>query len=238
MRSAFFVALVAVCAMVVPARPAGALPILDPGDAAELANTLADATEEQDICYGWVVTVNDENVFSGPTFDRGSSLGPDTDPFAAECTPSVVFVADLVYTSELSEAADSADFRVQSTLSIDFDADDLRKFGVSGAALLGDADDRALMAAVSALPALVAEAGLAPPVPVEETTGTIPAADGPTGGGGSDRLRNYGALYFLAGLVLLSGLGYLVYAIVLAASARSRPVHAVRFTDLPSHDDP
>lgn len=238
MTRAFFAALVLVAALVVPARPAGALPILDTGDAAELANTLAEATEEQDICYGWVVTVNDQAQFSGPSFDRGSSLGPDTDPFAPECTPSVVLVADIIYTSELSEAVDAADLRIQSTVAIDFDETDLKKFGVTEAAFLGDNDDRALMAAVSVLPALMAEAGLAPPVPVEETTGTIPAADRPTGAGGSDRLRNYGALYFMAGLVLLSGVGYLVYAIVFAASARSRPVHAVRFTDLPSHDDP
>lgn len=238
MRRIFLAAVVIVFALFVPARPASALPILDPGDAVELANTLADATEEQDVCYGWVVKVDDQNGFSGTSVDRGSSLGPDTDPFAPACTPSVVFVADIIYTSELSEAVDTATIRVLSTLAVDFDANDLKKFGVSESALLGDNDDRALMAAVSALPALVAEAGLAPPVPVEETTGTIPAADRPTGAGGSDRLRNYGALYFLAGLVLASGAGWLIYSLVIASSARSRPVRAVRFTDLPHHDDP
>ena len=201
--------------------------LLEEGDAIELANKLADATEDQDVCYGWSVTVLDED--RGTFFDEGSSLGPTTRAIDPGCTPSVVFVADLVYTSEMSEASDSASIRVDSTLpGFTLTGEDFAPFGVNGRALLGDNDDVALINAVSALPLLVAEAGLAPPVQPEQTTGTIPAADRPTGGGMSDRLRTYGSLYFLAITMIVGGVVWLVVARFLrtyadAASTTARP---------------
>lgn len=229
--AAIFLAITGIAAT---AAPAGAAPILAEGDAVELANKLADATAEQGICYGWVVQVQDDSGSASGT-DQGSSLGPNRSPFDRECTPSVVFVANLRYTSELSEAADSASIHVESTLPIDISGDDLRRFGVTGSAMLGNNDDVALINAASVLPALVAEAGLAPPVPAEQTTGTIPASDRPTGGGSSDRLRNYGGLYALAAVVLLAGIGWFVFALILPSlqtKMQTSPA-TVRFIDDP-----
>lgn len=213
-------ALVPASPSVAQVAPLRAHALLDDADAIELANKLAEATEDQGVCYGWSVTINDED--RGFAFDQGSSLGPERRPDDPACTPSVVFVADLLYTSELSEAADSASIRVDSTLpGLSLSGDDFRDFGVTGAALLGDNDDVALVNAVAALPLLVAEAGLAPAVQPEQTTGTIPAADRPTGGGGSDRLRTYGSLYFLAITIILGGVGWLATAWYLGNSTRS-----------------
>lgn len=204
------------------ARPGHAL--LEEGDAIELANKLADATADQDVCYGWVVSVNDQD--RGMSFDQGSSLGPSTPPSTPACAPAVVFVAELLYTSELSESSDSASIRVESTLpGLILTGDDFAPFGVTGRSLLGDNDDVALVNAVSALPLLVAEAGLAPPVQPEQTTGTIPASDRPTGGGSSDRLRTYGALYFLAAAMILGGLAWFVVAWFVRSYANAESSH-------------
>jgi hypothetical protein len=54
--------------------PAGALPVLESGDAAELARALADATEDQDVCYGWKVEISDYGG-ANDGIDEGSSLG-------------------------------------------------------------------------------------------------------------------------------------------------------------------
>ena len=213
-----------------PADPAagqfesvGARALLEEGDAIELANKLAEATEDQDVCYGWSVSIHDEDRgFSG---EEGSSLGPSASPADPACAPSVVFVANLVYTSELSEASDRASISVESTLpGLVLSGDDFAPFGVNGRALLGANDDVALINAVSALPLLVAEAGLAPPVQPEQTTGTIPAADRPTGGGMSDRMRTYGSLYFLGIVLILGGIAWFVIARFLRAHAAAPTV--------------
>ena len=213
---------VAVIALVtVPARPAGAVPIFDEPDAIELANTLAEALDDQDVCYGWIVSVQDDDgTFSGT--DQGSSLGPGRDPRETACAPSVIFVADLHYTSELSESGDSARYRVDSTLP-GFDTSDLSSLGVSSRGLLGANDDLVVRNAVALLPALVAEQGLAPAIVAEETTGTIPDADRPTGTPSSDTLRTYWPVYVLTGLVAAAGLVWLAFALFLRAEQRRDP---------------
>lgn len=216
---------VLVLATVVPARPSGALPILAPDDAVELANKLAEATEEQGVCYGWVVQVVDDAGSSGG-LETGSSLGPDRSPLDPTCAPAVVFVADIHYTSEFSEAPDDASFRVETTLA-GFDTTDVSILGVSEGALLGENDDLTIFNATSLLPLLVAEQGLAPPVPVEETVGTIPEADRPTGGGGSDRVRTYGSLYFFAGFLVFAGIAWLVTGLVLRSVQARHPDFAL-----------
>lgn len=200
---------IAAVGVAVPA-PAGALPILEPGDAVELANKLAEATEEQDVCYGWSVEIQDDGgSLSG--IEEGSSLGPGVSPYSPGCSPSVVFAASIHYTSETSEAADSASYRIESTLS-GFDARSLGPLGVSDASLLGADDDIVIANATALLPALVAEQGLAPPIPIEETSGTIPASDRPTNTPGSDRWRTYWPAYAFCGFLLLAGVGWAVTA--------------------------
>ena len=60
-RAVAAAAALALAMLVVPVAPAGAAPILDDGDATELANALAEATEEQGVCYGWEVVVQDDD---------------------------------------------------------------------------------------------------------------------------------------------------------------------------------
>jgi hypothetical protein len=63
---------------------AHAYPFLDQGDAAELANELAEATDEQGICYGWQVSVDDQS--GGPSgTDVGSNFGPGQEIDATQC---------------------------------------------------------------------------------------------------------------------------------------------------------
>lgn len=190
--------------------PAGAVPLLDEGDAVELANKLADATEEQDVCYGWSVDIQDDDgTFSG--VEQGSSFGPARSPFDPECNPYVVFTAQIHYTSELSESADSADYAVRTNLA-GLDIGSLGGLGVSDAGLLGGDDDLVIANATALLPALVAEQGLAPPVPIEETSGTIPAADRPTNTPGSDTWRTHWPLFAFTGLLVVGGLVWMAMA--------------------------
>ena len=211
----------ALATLVVPATPASAAPILDPGDATELANTLAEATEEQGVCYGWLVDVQDDDgSLSG--VDQGSSLGPGTDPRLPACSPSVIFVADIHYTSSLSESPDSATYHVESTLP-GFDDRSLDPLGVSGTALLGDRDDLTVLNATALLPVLVAEQGLAPAVAVEETVGTIPATDVPTGKPSSDVLRTHGWAFAIAAVLILAGVVWFALALWLRHAQRRDP---------------
>ena len=236
MTRGFVVAAALLLAFVVAASPSTASAqavraLLEEGDAIELANKLAEATEDQDVCYGWIVEIQDDDL--GFVGEQGSSFGPLASPADPACAPSVVFVAQLHYTSELSEASDSASIRVDSTLpGFTLTGEDFAPFGVNGRALLGENDDVALVNAVSALPLLVAEAGLAPAVQPEQTTGTIPAADRPTGGGMSDRLRTYGSFYFLAITMIVGGLVWLVVARFLRtyanADSTNTPTSGVR----------
>lgn len=217
-------AVVAGLAVAVPV-PAGARPLLEEADAIELANKLADATEEQDVCYGWSVQVQDDDGnLSG--FEQGSSLGPGLSPYAAGCTPYVVFTAFVHYTSELSESADSASYGVESNLE-GFDPDDVGGLGISDDQLLGSNDDLAVANATALLPALVAEQGLAPAVPIEETAGTIPATDRPTNTPGSDTWRTHWPLFALTGLLLVAGVGWIAGAFAVRSVQRHNPDFAI-----------
>lgn len=218
-RVAFALAVVA-CSVAVP-TPAGAAPLLEEADAIELANKLAEATEEQDVCYGWSVDVQDDDgTFSG--IEQGSSFGPGRSPFQPECTPYVVFTAVIHYTSELSESSDSADYAVRTNL-VGLDVGSLDGLGVSGGGLLGANDDIVIANATSLLPALVAEQGLAPPVPIEETTGTIPSADRPTNTPGSDTWRTHWPLFAFTGLLLIAGVAWIGLALFVRAEQRHEP---------------
>ena len=218
------VALAVVAGPLLVPPPAGALPLLEEGDAIELANKLAEATEEQDVCYGWSVEIIDGGGnISG--FEQGSSFGPGQSPYQAECTPFVRFVASLEYTPESSELSDSATYTVESNLP-GFDADDLGPLGVSSDGLLGQNDDLVIANATALLPALVAEQGLAPPVALEETAGTIPDADRPTNTPGSDRWRTYWPAYLFTGFLILAG----VSCLLLALYTRYMQTHTPDFT--------
>lgn len=196
--------------LIATATPARALPILDPPDAEELAAELAEATAVQGICYGWKVTVHDEETGS-TTVDAGSSrgVGAVDDP---SCRRRMIFEADLTYTPSDSESEDSASFWVTSNIGGAPYESELRRVGITGEDLLGSKDDLAVINATLALPALAAEMGLAPPLPLEPNAEGIPPADGPTGQPGSDWTRSFGHFVLLAVVLVLGGLGWAGWA--------------------------
>lgn len=210
-RWAALIAGAAAYVLVGGALPAGALPVLEEADATELAQALAEATEDQDVCYGWDVTVYDYGG-SGDGRDQGSSLGVGKaaeDPAnAAECARWVVFEATLAYTSASSESEDSASFSVSSNVVGAPTSADLRDNGISEGALLGNNDDQTVANATLLLPALMAEKGLAAPISLEANTQALPAGDKATGTPGSDWLRKYGAAVAFAAVLLVGGLGW------------------------------
>lgn len=194
-----------------PLGAAEARPILDTAHAEEVAGQLAEATAVQGICYGWQVRIQDDDgTFGG--IEAGSSRGVGLPAEHPSCPRFMVFRADLHYTSASSESSDSASFFVFTNVTGGPDEQDLRRVGVSGEALLGDKDDLAIANAVLALPTLVAERRLAPPVPAVVTEGTIPAVDRPTGRPGSDWIRAYGAFVLLSVALVVGGLGWAAWA--------------------------
>ena len=189
-----------------------AAPLLEPADAAELAQALAEATDEQGVCYGWEVQVQDDS--GGPAgLEAGSSRGPGRPLDRAGCARYAVLQASLIYTSELSESEDSVSaFGIDSNLPRPPTTDQLAELGYDEASLLSEDDDQAVIDMAGVLPLLVAEAGLAPYVPFEAPTEPIPAADRPTDSPSSDWWRTYwwvAALGALAAavVVLLAGAG-------------------------------
>ena len=193
------------------ALPAGAVPVLEAADATELAQSLAEAMEDQDVCYGWDVTVYDYGG-GGDGVDRGSSLGvgttADGNEGANACRRWVIFEATLTYTSAASEAEDSASFSVYSNVPGAPTSADLRANGITESALLGENDDLAVANAALLLPALMAEKGLAEPIALEANTQALPAGDRATGTPGSDWLRKYGAAVAVAALTFAGGLAW------------------------------
>ncbi len=186
------------------AASAGALPVLDQRDAEELAAELAEATAVQGICYGWDVTVHDEEAKASRA-DIGSSRGVGLPVQDVSCPRWMVFEATLTYTPSNSETEDSATFRVWTNLAGAPYEPELRRVGITGGALLGPDDDLAVVNATLALPALAAELRLAPPVPLEPTVADIPEADRPTGKPGSDWTRSYGHFLVLSVLLVVGG---------------------------------
>ena len=215
-------ALVAALVLLVAAPAHAQRSILEPADAEELAQSLAEATDEQGVCYGWRVSVDDE---SGNVFvENGSSFGPggSLDPNRCESGRYVELVGNIDYTSETSEAEDSASYSIQSNLDRPPTVGELRDLGHGPGRLLDEDDDEALTNAVGALPALVADHGEAKPVPFETSTLPNEQRGEPTGGGGSDFLREHGALFFLCLIALLGGIAWLVLALLGRAGGTAR----------------
>ena len=204
-----------------------ALPILDTVDAEELAADLADATAEQGICYGWNVSVQDESgEFTGD--DVGSNLGVGESAVNPECDKWIVFSARIHYTSESSEAEDSADWTIESNL--DVERSTLVRLGITDGALLSGDDDVVIANATRALPALAAEEGVAEPVPLEIGAADVPDADKPTGSHGSDWLRAYWAPFAL-------GIGLVVFGALWIAVSLFRPTFLTDIKEQLDDDD-
>ncbi len=205
-------AVVAIAVLGLLPGPSAAAPILEPADAEELAQTLAEASEDQDVCYGWEVQVIDESGTSSG-LEAGSSQGPGRPLDRARCARYAVMQARVEYTSEYSEAEDSVSlFGIDSNLSRPPTVEQLADLGLDANALLSEQDDQALIDMTGVLPLLVAEAGEAPYIPFQEPTEPIPASDRPTNSPPSDWWRTY---WWVAALGAL-GVG----VVVLGAGAR------------------
>jgi hypothetical protein len=187
------------------AVPAAARPLLDDEDAEELVQTLRDAAAAQDICYGWEVRVNDQGGASSGT-DQGSSSGGAGIPLpSGECDRYAVFTADITYTSTFSESEDSVTAYVESNVL----PPEVDRLGISPRDLLGDEDDEALIRAVTALPSVAAQTGVAPWVEPEPLAATAELDDAVTTSGGSDWLRERWPALALSTVVALAGLVWL-----------------------------
>lgn len=172
--------------------------------AAERSDTvpiLQRAAQSQGICYGWRLQ-DGTNVVS-----VGSNLG---EAVAVRDNPScprwVEVVATVNYPPQSSEREDSAQIQVVSvgdtdTADLNYVRDGLDRFGLTEKVFIDDPGWAVCRAAVS-LPLLVAERGLAGPVPVD--TAAPAAAPSPLPGAGSDFWRDrWSGLLAAAGLLLL-----------------------------------
>ncbi|WP_205697654.1 hypothetical protein [Conexibacter sp. SYSU D00693] len=212
MRRALVALLCALASVLALPAAAHAL-LLEPADATELANDLADAFEAQGVCYGWEIRLSDQG---SPSQQVGSSFGPDQ-PLElgdARCTKgSVKLDVDVTYTSESSESEDSATFVV---LTDRYDevalTDGLRALGFGDGDLLGGDDDTAVVNMAGALPALVADQAGLPYVPFEPTTQPAAQQGTPTNSPGSDFLRENGTTLGLGLVLLVGGVAWFFWA--------------------------
>jgi len=158
------------------AAPAQALPLLDEGDAAELAQSLAEATAEQGVCYGWNVHVDDDS--GGPSGDDvGSNLGPGTPVESGSCEKTVLLEGFVSFTCGSCESEDSASWRILTDVP-GVSAGDLEDLGFGGGVLKDDDGDAKLASMVGALPLIVGSKGAAPALEADPVdTSTVPASD-------------------------------------------------------------
>lgn len=223
------IALAVVLLLLAPSSPVNAA-ILAPEDATELANTLAEASAEQGVCYGWNISVNDYSGSGEDGPDIGSNLGPGRPVGAGsgDCEKWVVLTGSVTYTSDSSESDDSAYWSIDSNLSNPPRSSELKDLGYDEGDLTGDKNDVTLINAVGALPALVADHGEAEALPFETSTQPANVQGAPTNAPGNDFVREYGVMLALFGLILAGGLVWLAFGFFRTsarggASSRSAP---------------
>ena len=178
--------------------------VFDPADADELASVLAEATADQDVCYGWDVQVDD--AVAGRSASVGSNFGAGKPLSSGECPKTVQFNAYITYTSESSESEDSASYDVISSPGGPSKAD-MDGLDIDFGGLTGEDVDAVVGKAVAALPLLAADKGMADPIEAAPETGTAPADAQLTDDPGSDWWRNNGgATLWGVGLLLGGGI--------------------------------
>lgn len=174
--------------------------ILAPEDASELAQSLAEAQEEQSVCYGYRVTNNFDGV---PDVGSGTG-GPGAQMvMSPSCTRGWVMLEGYIeYACSSCESEDRATVSISSTFGSGPTVADLEGLGLKAGALTGDDDDTTLINMVNALPLLVADRGHAPYLEYEQAT-TVPATDRATNTPGSDLLRDAWIQFVLFGALIL-----------------------------------
>ena len=224
-RTALAAALLGPLLLMTPAHAAN--PVLDPEDDAEVAEALAEATEVQDVCYGYVLAVDDGDTGEwGGTYAASSAGEGVRAAEADDCDDGVVeLVARITYTSDFSEAEDSASWDLISDVP-GLTIADVEEQGLSSGDLLDDGSSATtLLHAVLSLPRLAAERAGVEPVVLQPNPSPLPDGARPTGTPGSDWLREHLVLLALSVGAVLAGL------VALAASfprgrGRGRPVAA------------
>lgn len=199
----------AILLLALAAPAAHATPLLDQGDAVELAQSLAEATAAQGVCYGWSVAVEDQT--GGPSgVDEGSNLGPDVpvDAQSPDCERRVVLQGQVVYTCESCEAEDSVAADVQGSFPQAPTLAAVEELGFDAGSLKNDDGDTTLVNMVGALPLLTASAGAAEPVPVQTEGAPRPGPDDVATGAPStpDWLRDSAGALALCAALILAGL--------------------------------
>ena len=109
----------ALLAVLLSAGPAAAEnPVLDAEGDTDLATALAEARDVQGVCYGYLLSVSDADTgqFSG-TYAASSSGAGQAASAATDCPGGTVeLTARISYTSSFSEAEDSAEWSLLSTV--------------------------------------------------------------------------------------------------------------------------
>jgi hypothetical protein len=212
--------------LLVAAPASAANPVLDPEDDAEIAEALAEATEVQDVCYGYVLAVDDGDTGEWGGAYAASSGGAGVRATDADgCSDGVVeLVARISYTSDFSDAEDSASWELVSDVP-GLSIGDVEDQGLSSGDLLDDGASAAVLQnAVLSLPRLAAERAGLEPVVLEPNASPLPDGARPTGTPGSDWLRENLVLLGLSVAAVLAGLVALVAAF--PRGRRGRPVPA------------
>ncbi|MCW3813674.1 hypothetical protein ONA91_04275 [Micromonospora sp. DR5-3] len=165
---------------------------------------LREAFTSQGICYGWRLTDGYDVVSVGSNLGDGTAVGD-----APDCPRWIEVSADITYTSESSEANDSAYIQVEGSDDIDFAdlsgiARGLDRFGLDEDTFIDD-PGWAITRAATTLPLLAAEAGLAAPA-ATPTAGSAASAS-PLPDAGNDFWRDrWGWLLATVALLLLAAL--------------------------------
>ena len=203
MRALVPVGLSALLLLAAPAA-ASADVIFDPADADDLAAALAEATADQDVCYGWNVQVDDP--VAGQSESVGSDRGAGTAVDTSSCSKYVILDVFINYTSESSESEDSASYDVTSSPGGPTRSD-MNDLDLDWDGLTGEDPDVVIGNAVSALPLLAADKGMGKGIEAAPATGDAPADASLTDDPGSDWFRNSGGMLLWGlGLLLAGGL--------------------------------
>ncbi|EHN09121.1 hypothetical protein PAI11_40730 [Patulibacter medicamentivorans] len=216
------VALPATTTPEITAAQAGDGVLLAAADRVELASSLAEATSESGVCFGYVVQLSDSGV---PQQDAVSSAGPNQRAATGPSCPkgAIELQVSLTYTCGSCESEDSASWSVVSTvpgLSSGTVRSRLVQLSpLSSGDLLGNDDDKALRDATAALPLTLDDAVPAEPAKQE----AAPGGDHLTGKPGSDWLRANGIGMAVSIVVLLIALATVFCAWRIRRAQRTAP---------------
>lgn len=219
MRALVPVGLSALLLLAAPSAAAADV-IFDPADADDLAATLAEATADQGVCYGWNVQVDDQ--VSGDSESVGSDRGAGVPVDTTSCSKYVIFEAYIRWTSESSESEDSATHDLVSS-SGGPTKSDLDGLELDWDGLTGEDPDVVIGNAVSALPLLAADKGMGKAIEAAPASGEAPADASLTDDPGSDWFRNNGGT-MLWGLGLLLAGGVFAWWVFRSRPRRPKPV--------------